>query len=71
MTDISHFNQCKARAAEHADVLAERIRAGLLNASAFESLMRIFLEQPAYRDYRRELLDIALTRLDGRRRHVR
>lgn len=63
-----HFEQCRYDALKHADVLIRRIRAGEINASAFEGLMDSFLSQTAYRAYRDRLLDLAMTRFDGRPR---
>ena len=63
-----HFQRCRDRALGHADVLIGRIRLGQINASAFEGLMDSFLNQAAFRGYRQKLLDLALTRLDGRPR---
>lgn len=46
----------------YADELWAAVRAGRMNASAVEGVMRSFLEQPAYSDYRVGLLRLALKR---------
>jgi hypothetical protein len=64
----THWDKCRADVLGHADHLISRIRAGKLNAGAFENLMRGYLEQPAfYAEWRRELFALAFERFSGRR----
>jgi hypothetical protein len=66
---MSRFDECRLHALEHADVLIDRIKLGQMNASAFEGVMRSYLHQPGYDEtFRKRLLDLCMTRLDGRER---
>jgi hypothetical protein len=63
------FTQCKEAVLAYADYLIERIKAGKMNASAFEGLVSSYIEQPGYdATFRDRLLNCALTRMDGRER---
>jgi hypothetical protein len=64
----SHFGKCRVHVLDYADGLAESIRAGRLNESAFPSLIKSYLEQPAYYESDRdELYDLAYERIVGHR----
>ena len=65
----NRFDECRAHVLGHADYLIDRIKAGELNASAFEGLMRAHVLQPAYDPtFRGKLMDLAMERIDGRPR---
>jgi hypothetical protein len=56
----THYEICAEHVAEHASQLARQVRADKLNASAFEGLIDSYLDQPAYRDCRAKLKEIAM-----------
>lgn len=66
-SNIDRFGQCKAHALSRADDLIISIKTGKMNVSAFEGIMRSYLDQPGFdRCWRPALLRLCLTRLDGR-----
>lgn len=63
---MSHYDRCRALVLGHADELIEAIKAGRLNAAAFEGLMCSYLDHPAFwPDWREQLLALALQRHTG------
>lgn len=63
----SHWTACCARVINRADSLADAIRKGTMNASAWEGVMESFIDQPAYpREWHADLLDVARERIAGR-----
>jgi hypothetical protein len=61
---MTRFEDARRFALDYADALIDRIKSRELNASAFEGLMRSYLEQPAYdATFRAELLRLCMERL--------
>lgn len=57
---MTHEEVCRERVAIYATDLAERIRAGKLNASAFEGLIWSYIDQPSFSGInKRELMTLA------------
>ena len=66
---MSRFDECRLDVLRHADQLLAAMASKPGTVMNFESLMRTYIEQPGFDVvWRGRLLDLALSRLDGRER---